>query len=157
MGAPSFINAPALADTVEEKAMYMNSQYMQSIVKKWSQLDLAVVSVGAPSEYYNSKEPFDPKTLRAEYEKSKEKSVGDIGARRFNIQGEFLDNEYNNRIMGITENDLRHAKNVLCIAAGNHKVLSIIGALKLNIITHFITDENTATALLELYKTEKEG
>jgi len=157
MGTPSFIYAPALADTVEEKAMYMNSQYMQSIVKKWSQLDLAVVSVGAPSEYYNSKEPFDPKTLRREYEKSKGKSVGDIGARRFNIQGEFLDNEYNNRIMGITEDDLRHAKNVLCIAAGNHKVLSIIGALKLNIITHFITDENTATALLELYNTEKES
>jgi DNA-binding transcriptional regulator LsrR (DeoR family) len=78
------------------------------------------------------------------------RSVGDISARRFNYQGAFLDNEYNERIMGIGEESLRNAQNVLSIAAGPHKVLSIIGALRLNIITHFVTDENTAKTILSL-------
>ena len=150
MGTPSFIYAPAQAETSEEKATYMKSQYMKSIVEKWSNLDLAIISIGAPPEFYSNKETIDAVIMRQEYENSPDKSVGDISARQFNLQGRFLDCDYNNMIMGISESDLRKARNVLCIVAGNHKLLSIIGALKLNIITHFITDENTAAALLDL-------
>lgn len=153
-GTPSFIYAPALAETLEDKELYMKSQYMKSIIEKWSNLDLAVISVGAPSEFYSSKGQFDPVMMRHIYEESADKSVGDISARRFNIHGEFINNEYNDKIMGIDERNLRNTKNVLCIAAGNHKILSIIGALKLNVITHLITDENTATGILDLVKTE---
>jgi len=149
-GTPSFIYAPALAESIEDKALHMKSQYMQSIAEKWRKIDVAVVGVGSPPEYYSDKSQFDPVALRRSYEDNPEKTVGDIGARRFNIQGQFLKNDYNERIMGIDEEGLKSAKNVLSIAAGHHKVLSIIGALRLNIITHFVTDENTAKTILSL-------
>lgn len=149
-GTPSFIYAPALAESTEDKALHMKSQYMQSIVEKWRKIDVAIVGVGSPPEYYSEKSEFDPYTFKTLYEQEPERTVGDICARRFSIQGKFLNNEYNERIMGIDEESLRNAKNVLSIAAGQHKVLSIIGALRLNIITHFVTDENTAKAILKL-------
>ena len=149
-GTPSFIYAPALAESIEDKALHMKSQYMQSIAEKWRKIDVAVVGVGSPPEYYSDKSQFDPVAMRKSYEDNPDKTVGDIGARRFNIQGQFLKNDYNERIMGIDEEGLKSAKNVLSIAAGHHKVLSIIGALRLNIITHFVTDESTAKTILSL-------
>jgi len=149
-GTPSFIYAPALAESIEDKALHMKSQYMQSIAEKWRKIDVAIVGVGSPPEYYSDKSQFDPVALQKSYEVNADKTVGDIGARRFNIHGQFLKNDYNDRIMGIDEESLKSAKNVLSIAAGHHKVLSIIGALKLNIITHFVTDENTAKTILTL-------
>lgn len=149
-GTPSFIYAPALAESIEDKALHLKSQYMQSIVERWRKIDVAIVGVGSPPEYYSDKSQFDPVAMRESYEKDPDKTVGDIGARRFNIQGQFLKNDYNERIMGIDEEGLKSAKNVLSIAAGRHKVLSIIGALRLNIITHFVTDESTAKAILTM-------
>ena len=149
-GMPSFIYAPALAESTEDKALHMKSQYMQSIIEKWRKIDVAIVGVGSPPEYYSEKSQFDPYARKAQYDEDPKKTVGDICARRFNIHGQFLDNEYNERIMGIAEESLRPAQKVLSIAGGHHKVLSIIGALRLNIITHFVTDENTAKAILNL-------
>jgi DNA-binding transcriptional regulator LsrR (DeoR family) len=53
-------------------------------------------------------------------------------------------------IMGIDEASLRRVENVICIAAGKHKILSIIGALRTNVVNYFVTDENTARSVLEL-------
>lgn len=149
-GLPLFMYAPALADTIKEKEMYMKSAYMQPVIEKWKTLDVALISVGAPPEYYNSKLQFDPEEVKDEFESDLSRSVGDICARRFNMRGEFLDKEYNQRIIGISENDLRDAGKVICVAAGDHKVLSILGALRANIIDTFVTDENTASRILKI-------
>jgi len=149
-GTPSFIYAPALAETNEDKDLYMKSMYMNSIVDRWENLDVAIISVGAPPEYYSSKRVFDPMVNKQLYEDSKERSVGDICARRFNLSGEFVANAYNEKVMGVEEQSLRKAKKVLCIAAGNHKTLSIIGALRSGLITHFISDENTVESVIKV-------
>lgn len=147
-GLPLFMYAPALADTIEEKEMYMKSAYMQAVIEKWKTLDVALISVGAPPEYYNSKMQFDAAEVKHEFEADPTRTVGDICARRFNMRGEFLDNEYNQRIIGISEDDLRNVDKVICVAAGDHKVLSILGALRANIIDALVTDENTASRIL---------
>lgn len=149
-GLPLFMYAPALADTIEEKEMYMRSAYMQPVIEKWKSLNVALISVGAPPEYYNSKIQFDPQEVKHEFEADPARTVGDICARRFNMRGEFLDNEYNQRIIGISENDLRGVDKVICVAAGDHKVLSILGALRANMIDVLVTDENTASCILNI-------
>lgn len=148
-GKPLLMYAPALAETVDDWQLYMKSSYMQSIVKQWEALDVALVSVGAPPEYYSSKIQMNPDEVMAEFENDPNRAVGDICARRFNIKGEFLDNEYNKKLIGISEKDLRDTGKVICVAAGDHKVLSILGALRLNIIDILITDEATAANVLK--------
>jgi len=151
-GMPSFIYAPALADTIDDKQLYMKSMQMQEIEKVWKNLDVALVSVGAPPEYYNSKQFFDPFDMKKMFESDSMRPVGDICARRFNINGEFLKNDYNQKIMGIGDNELRNAGKVICIASGQHKILSILGALRTDTIDLLITDENTAQGVLDVSK-----
>lgn len=123
---------------------------MQSIVETWKSLDVAIISVGAPPEYYNSKMQYDPIEMKRMFEADPLRPVGDIGARRFNINGEFLKNDYNQKIMGIGEDELRKTGKVICIAAGNHKILSILGALHTDTIDMLITDESTAQSVLDV-------
>lgn len=149
-GTPSFIYAPALADTIEEKEIIMRTTAMHSIVEAWERLDVAFVSVGAPPEYYNSKIQFDPVEMKKVFEADPMRPVGDICARQFNIKGDFLKNDYNQKIMGIGEEELKGAGKVFCIAAGSHKVLSILGALYTDTIDILITDENTAHSILNI-------
>ena len=149
-GLPSFMYAPALAENIEEKNLHMKSAYMQPIIEKWNTLDVALVSVGAPPEYYNSKLQFDPDEAIHKFESDPTLAVGDISARRFNMRGEFLNNQYNQRIIGIGEQELRNAGKVICLAAGDHKVLSILGALRADIMDILITDENTAERVMRI-------
>lgn len=153
-GSPSFIYAPAIAESVHDKELYMQSMSMKSIVEKWNMMDAAIVSAGAPPTYYNNKTIDDPVEMKSTYEQNKSKAVGDIGARRFNIAGEFLQNDYNARIMGVDEDIMRSIENVICIAAGKQKVLSIIGALRTKVIDYFVTDESTARSVLALLNDE---
>jgi DNA-binding transcriptional regulator LsrR (DeoR family) len=148
-GTPSFIYAPAIAESVGDKELYMQSTSMKSIIEKWNNMDAAIVSAGAPPEFYDNRMVFDL-AQRQQYESNENRVIGDICARRYNLKGEFIHNDYSARIMGIDEENLRRVENVICIAAGKHKILSIIGALRTNIINYFVTDENTARSALEI-------
>jgi len=149
-GSPSFIYAPAIAESISDKELYMQSMSMKSIVDKWNMMDAAIVSAGAPPEFYSNKMIDDPEQMKPVYETNEDKVVGDICARRFNIQGKFLQNDYSARIMGISEEDLRRIEKVICIAAGRQKILSIIGAMRTKVIDYLVTDESTGRSVLSL-------
>jgi len=149
-GSPSFIYAPAIAESIEDKELYMKSMSMKSIVERWNVMDAAVVSAGAPPEYYSNRMIDDPDEMKPVYEDNPAKPVGDICARRFNIHGDFLKNDYSDRTMGIDGESLGRVEDVFCIAAGKQKVLSIIGALRTSVIDHLIVDEPTAKSALSL-------
>jgi DNA-binding transcriptional regulator LsrR (DeoR family) len=155
-GVPSFIYAPAYAESIEDRELYMNSKSMQDIAAKWEKLDAAIVSIGAMPEYYNNHLLFDSKALnnpfviKTMFEQDSNRSVGDICGRRFNIMGQFLDNAHNQKLIAISKDSLIAVKKVICIAAGNHKVLSILGGLRTDTIDLLITDENTAKSVIDI-------
>ncbi len=150
-GTPSFIYAPAIAETVEDKELFMQSMSMKGIIEKWSVMDAAIVSAGAPPEYYDNRLVMDTKHMDL-MEVDRNKAIGDICARRYNLMGEFIKDDYSLRIMGIDEDNLRRIESVICIAAGRQKVLSIIGALRTGVVDYLVMDENTARSVLSLLK-----
>lgn len=151
-GTPTFIYAPSSPDSIEDKKLYLKSSQMKSLTAKWHNVDIAVISVGAPPECSHIKdEDINTETLSM-FEMDCTKPVGDICARHFNINGEFIKDEYYDRIIGISDGDLKKAKNVICAAAGVNKAFSIIGALRTGIINTFICDEQTARLALKVIK-----
>ena len=76
-------------------------------------------------------------------------SVGDICARFFNIHGVEIPSSFEERIVGITLDDLRSNALTVAVAGGADKVLPLIGALHGNLIKVLITDEQTAGAILD--------
>ncbi len=152
-GIPSFIYAPSQAETLSDKELYMQSMYMQDISSKWEKVDTAIISVGASPEYYTNRIYADPYEMLKTLSEFPNRPVGDVVARRFTLDGRFLDADYDQRLIAVSETALRNTNHVICAASGRHKVLSIIGALRLNIIHSFVTDYETARLVVSLLDT----
>ncbi len=152
---PSFIHAPALASSREDYELYMGSSSMQSVLNLWRKIDIAVVSVGAPpvshefdgSPVLGSRRTAAPDAL----------PVGDLCARYFDVKGRFLEDELSDRVIGIPVESLRRIPKVLCVVGGLEKAYSLLGALKTGLVTILVTDETTATAVLEARREEEAG
>lgn len=149
-GIPNFIHAPSINSTLEEKELFMKSSFMKTILDKWSSLDIVVVGIGALPDFNNiERETYIGESEAFKYIEKSE-AVGDICARYFNIKGEFIQDEYFDRIIGIPIDDLKRAKTTIGIAAGLEKVNPIVGALRTGIFDIFITDEQTAKSVLKV-------
>lgn len=153
-GEPNFIHAPAINSSFEEKEFFVNSSSMQPILEKWANIDIVISGIGTLPDMNNS----DRETYMGEAEIYKQldkgEAVGDICARYFNIKGEFIKDAAYDRILGIPIEDLKKSKTIICVASGVEKVNSILGALRTNIVDIFVTDEQTAKAVL---KTKNSG
>lgn len=149
-GTPYFIHAPAINSSVEEKELFLKSSNMQPIINEWNNIDLIVTGVGTIADLNNiERETYTGETEIYNHIQTS-KAVGDICARYFNIRGKFIKGEYFNRIMGIPLKKLKCAKTVIGIATGTDKEKAILGALRTGIFNIFITDEQTAKAVLKL-------
>jgi deoxyribonucleoside regulator len=150
-GIPHFIHAPVLAASNEEKELFMNSSAMKDVREKWESLDALVCSVGTPpsenrERYIGEFEIF---------KKDKNFAIGDMCARYFSINGEFVINEDYDRVISIPVECLKKAKKIICMASGFEKLSAIVGALRTGIVDIFICDEPTAKKVLDLVDIEK--
>ena len=141
-GHANYIYAPLWSESKEEREMYMNTTAMKRLIEQWKKVDVAVLGIGT--------DPAHNKLfLSNEVEYTSDIGLcGDICGRFFDDDGNFPSNEYNDRIVGIDIESLKNIPEVIAIAGGDFKKRSIMGALKAGIITTFITDSNTAKAML---------
>jgi DNA-binding transcriptional regulator LsrR (DeoR family) len=75
-------------------------------------------------------------------------AVGDISARYFNIKGQHITGDIEDRIIGLSWDDLAKLNNVVAIACGTEKTEAIVGALRTGLVHVLITDDQTAKAVL---------
>ncbi|HBU11604.1 MAG TPA: hypothetical protein DEB31_02385 [Clostridiales bacterium] len=153
-GTPHFIYAPAMVETAEDKAMYMQSTYMGPLVEKWKNLDLAVITAGRDPAYRMEEGFLGRRMLEdliACVNKNNRRPVGDMCALHFDITGAFVDEEHNDVVIGVGKDNLMAAGHVLCVASGLSRVLSVIGALNTGVVDILVIDENTAKTVLEIF------
>lgn len=149
-GTPFFIHAPAITADLEEKQMFTNTASMKALMDKWNHMDLVVTGIGS----LPTSKGLDRETYIGEHSIYKQLeadgAVGDICARYFNANGEIIKGENYDLVIGVPIEVLRNTKKVICIAAGNEKVVPMLGALKTGVIDTLITDEHTAMDILSL-------
>ena len=149
-GHPTFIYAPGFCETLEDKERISACAYMEPIQDLWRHLDYAVIGIGSMGEENSLKRGTRrAKSLVDEIRTYPTMPVGDICARKINIYGEFLNNDFNSKLIGISGEDLKNTGNVIAIAVGSSKVLPIIGGLRTGAIHFFVTDENTAMQVVD--------
>lgn len=76
-------------------------------------------------------------------------AVGDLLARYFDAQGKRVGHEMDGRIMGLDLDDLKERNNVIAVAGGPAKVDAVLGALRGGYVDIIVTDEVSASAVLE--------
>lgn len=75
-------------------------------------------------------------------------AVGVLLGRFIDREGRHLIGDLDGRMIGITLDELKALPNRLCVAGGPEKVEALRAALRGGYITHLVTDENAAAALL---------
>ncbi|SFP65377.1 DNA-binding transcriptional regulator LsrR, DeoR family [Oscillibacter sp. PC13] len=148
-GYPLFIYSPGIVDTMDDYRRIMDSTYMKPILDRWKNMEYAVLGIGRLQERDVARQlRCGGENMLEEISRYHDMAVGDICARWFNIRGEFIECEHNNKLIGADAEILGTIKNVMAIAIGSSKVFAIIGGLRTGVIHYFVTDENTARQVL---------
>ncbi|HLU08608.1 MAG TPA: sugar-binding transcriptional regulator [Oceanobacillus sp.] len=82
------------------------------------------------------------------------RAVGDICGRFFDIEGQAQIAMFEDRIVGIELEDLRHAEYAIGIAGGADKAASVLGALRSGYINALVSDEQTIQTVLQMIQSE---
>ncbi len=143
-----YLYAPAHFDSIETLNMMLKEKAISSVVKLWSNVDIALVGIGEPITLSTLlKESFDPIFLA---ELLKEKVVGDVLTRFFKNDGTPCKiKDYDDHILGMTLEELKKVPEVIGIAGGMEKADAIYGAIRGGYINSLITDISVAEYLLE--------
>ena len=141
------LNAPGVVQSSEAKSVLLHDAYVRETVNFFDKITLAIVGIGAiePSNMLTrSGNVFSSREL---IEIKDAGGVGDISLRFFDVNGGFVKTPLNDRVIGMTLEELSTVDRVIALAGGQSKTLAIQGALRTGIINLLITDKFTAERL----------
>lgn len=141
--SPFYLPAPAFPMSNENKQLFEQTDEYKKVSLLWDKLDMVLLGVGSyPSVPDHATAARFGDTLR------KEGAVGMIATYYYDRNGRFIKNK-NDIVIRISLNALRKTRTVLLVGSGLKKIYAIIGALKTGLVTHLITDEETALQVAE--------
>jgi DNA-binding transcriptional regulator LsrR (DeoR family) len=148
-GYCTYLYVPAIVETEELKERLMAMQDIETVLQSGRNVDIALIGIGNPYK--------DSTLMKIGYLKETDLShlhemgvVGDIGFRFFDKQGNQINDSINNRVIGISLEELKKIKKVIAVVEGEHKAESVLGALRGKFIDVLIIDEQTAGVVLKL-------
>lgn len=131
----------------EAKQVMLADPVVRETMDMFGRLTLAIVGIGAvePSELLaRSGNVFSRQELALLQEAG---AVGEISFRFFNTDGKPVNTPLNERVIGISLEELSKTNRVMALAGGESKTAAIAGALKLGVIDILVTDKFTAARL----------
>ena len=131
---------PYVTDSAEDCVLQKKLSYYKKIQALWNSADIALVGIGNAEIIQVLGETFGNNEKHTQV-------IGDIATHFFDKNGMFID-LYENTLCA-SVNDIKNAKQTVAVACGNNKVEAICGALKTGLIDTLITDEYTATQILD--------
>jgi len=149
-GKATYLRAPPLADSASAAEVVRSQRDIRASLDAAGSVDLALVGVGTlvleSSALYRSgvATSEDLERLIAEG------AAGDLAWRILRPDGRLHDCAFNDRVIGVSLDDLRNIPETLAVAAGPDKSVAIMAALRTGAIDTLCTDEPTARAVLAL-------
>lgn len=140
--------APVIAENKEIKKFLYNSEVVQNILEKGRSVDLAVIGVGNPQKSKTYRH-MGYITSEEEQEINEKNAIGDILTTFYDQEGEPVITSLTDRMIGPSLKDIQNMKEVIVLANGKNKVISIKSLLKMNIINHLFIDDEIAKQLWE--------
>jgi len=141
-----YFYAPALAESIELATVLNKSQLVSKALEQAKHVDFAIIGVGNPNESSTWKRLG---YIEAdELEIIKETGVkGDAVASLFDKNGQTVNNEISQRMLGIKVEDLVNIPDVMVIGCGEEKVESIKPLLIGRCCSILVIDQTIAEAL----------
>lgn len=143
------LQSPGIVSSKEVAASFRKEKQITDTLELAINSDIAIIGIGVLSS--DSLLINDGSILsNVEVEElNKSEAIGDIALRYFDKNGKLLDLEINDRIIGLTLEEIEKIPTVIAIAGGEVKFEAIKVALSMGLINVFVTDSETAKKLIK--------
>jgi DNA-binding transcriptional regulator LsrR (DeoR family) len=140
----SFLHVPALPSSKLRRSLLADADTAARLAL-WDRLAAVLVGIGRPPGQSGT----GPAHLAA-HRAGVATAAGDVVSRHFDLAGDAVAFEDEERLLGVSRAQLQAAGTVIAVAAGTAKAPSVVGAARARLIDVLVTDAGTATAALEL-------
>lgn len=146
------LNAPVIVKDKNSRDGLIKERNIQKVIQQANHVDYILAGVG-------SSHPGRSGLVRAGYLLEEELAeinnetgaVGDICACLFDSEGSYQGIDFNDRVVGITLDQIKSTPaEVIGIAGGREKAEAILGALRGNLIDTLLTDDKAAEKILKI-------
>ncbi len=141
--------APGIVDQQPFKEILLSDSHIQSAFRLFPKISTAYVGIGAPAPdtvLMRDASIIHPEELAGLLAQG---AVGDIALRFFDAFGQPVHSELDERVIGISLQELKKIDRVVGVAGGPDKEAAIYGALRGGLIDVLVTDHITAARLVE--------
>lgn len=142
------LSAPGVAQSREAKLVLLSDTYVRQTMELFSKVTLAIVGIGAMEPSSMLSRSGNVFTSREIAEVKDAGGVGDISLRFFDADGKPVKTPMDERVIGMTLEELSKIDRVIALAGGLSKTPAIRGALRTGAIDLLVTDKFTAQRLL---------
>ena len=148
-GEALYLSSPLLADSAEAAAVIRDQAVVAQALEQARAADIALVGIGdldAATSAFVRAAVADAGQLRWYRQGG---AVGDMAWQIFDGEGRLFPCELNQRIIGLTLDELRAVPLTVAVAVGENKAAAIAGAVNSGAIDALCTDGATAKRVLE--------
>jgi DNA-binding transcriptional regulator LsrR (DeoR family) len=148
-GEATLLPAPGVLGSADVKPIMMVDRFVREATAMFDEVTLALVGIGTvePSGLLaSSGNVFSPEELDM---LQKAGAVGDICLRFFDSEGVPVNTPLDDRVIGMTLEQLRNVKRAVAVAGGKRKLSAIRAALTGALVNVLITDRFTAQHLID--------
>lgn len=147
---PVLLAAPGVTASSAARLVMLGDGYVRTAMEEFRRITTALVGIGTLEPSYglhNSGNSFAADELA---DLAKRGAVGDICLRFFDASGRRVESPFDERIIGISLEELEKVPRVVAAAGGAQKTVAIHGALLGGWVNTLITDKFTAERVLSL-------
>jgi DNA-binding transcriptional regulator LsrR (DeoR family) len=156
-GEARLLPAPGVVGSPAARAVLFEDPFVREAMAQLERVTVALVGIGAiePSRLLAaSGNVFSPRELDTLRRKG---AVGDVCLRFFGAEGEPIRSELDERVIGMTLEQLRRVGRTIGIAGARRKYEAILGALRGRWVNVLITDRVTAERLVAEDRTRRQA
>lgn len=155
-GTAEHLHAPVMVASAEAAQALMREPAIAQTLQRAKQADAILVGLGGVNDHLNL--VADGYMTAAGWDELVAGGmVGDIGARYFDAQGMPVECDVNDRVIGLTLDELRRVPLRIVVAGGRDKDRAIHAALRTGLISVLVTDAGTASRVLAAHRQEHGG
>ncbi|WP_026317421.1 sugar-binding transcriptional regulator [Ahrensia kielensis] len=142
------LSAPGVAQSREAKLVLLSDTYVRETMDLFGKISLGIVGIGAIEPSGMLARSGNVFTARELAEVEEAGGVGDISLRFFDAEGRPVKTPLDDRVIGMTLDELAKIDRVIALAGGQSKTEAIRGALQTGAIDLLVTDKFTAERLV---------
>ncbi|GAB4128255.1 MAG: sugar-binding transcriptional regulator [Roseiflexaceae bacterium] len=145
-----YLSSPLMADSMEAAEVLKSQRDIHRTLEAARAADVALVGIG-------NLDPAISGFVRSGFvgvgeleQLRQDGAIGDMGGQILTRDGQAHPCSYNQRMIGLTLEELRQIPTTMAVAAGEEKAAAILGALRTGVVDVICTDDRAADGVLRL-------